>query len=142
MEKQKKFIYKGKRQEEDALIYLFDGKSLVDYRTQEVIITYTIFSIYEGSKTHKKHLLYSCNGKHLFKGPDFNSTEVLLTFDDTRVYRGSSFKTADILFTYMHNHIYNGNSNKSEDIIFTMNGLLPECVMAIILFREEYLKFD
>lgn len=139
MKKQNKFIYKGKQQTLNP-IYSFDGKYLTDNRLQEIVCTYTIFKIYEGSSAIKRHLVYCCDGKHLYRGPDFNSAEIVLTFDNTHIFEGAGFDNESILFTYTNNHIYKGNSNNPDHILYSMNQLIPECVLAIILMREGDLK--
>jgi hypothetical protein len=57
----------------------------------------------------------------------------LYTFDGKHLYKGSNTYSSDILYTFDGKHLYKGSNTYSSDIVRTVDGSLPLCMWIVLL---------
>jgi hypothetical protein len=78
-------------------------------------------------------ILYTFDGKHMYKGNSTNSSNILYTFDGKHIYNGNSTNSSNILYTFDGKYFYTGNSTNSSNILLTVNGHFSMALFPVIL---------
>jgi hypothetical protein len=58
---------------------------------------------------------------------------VLYTFDGKQIYKGRSTSSSDVLYTFDGKHFYKGRSTSSSDVLLTIDGHLSMGIFPVIL---------
>ena len=82
---------------------------------------------------HSMHILYTYDGKHVYRGRYTNTSDILYTWDGKHVYKGRYDNTSDIVYTFDGKHLYRGRYTNTSDILFTVDSLVPIIVLLAAL---------
>ena len=78
-------------------------------------------------------ILYTWDGKHIFKGKSHYSGDILYTWDGEHLYKGNSTYSGNILYTWDGEYLYKGNSTYSGNTLATTNGSIPIPILLLML---------